>query len=166
MEGASCVIVPSRPPRTQPKPEEKPNTINIDLNEKSQYWAGLAVFDGETGSKRWERWLPADGSGEAVQIDHILAGPDIDGDGVADLFVASFGEPFAGDPGVASATHHFLFVTALYPLVQENMAHDRDGFPVERTWADARPDLFAPVFSADGVRIYRLRTPARDGVHP
>ncbi len=111
--GGRSVVVPSQPPRTRPKPPADPNTIHIDFDERSQNWAGLEVIDAATGESRWTRKLPVDMSGRAPQIDHFVVGPDIDGDGVPDLFAASFGQPFVGDPGVDCPTHHFLFVTAL-----------------------------------------------------
>jgi hypothetical protein len=49
-----------------------------------------------------------------------------------------------------------LFVAALYPVVRRVVAHDGDGFPDERAWADARPGRFRLVFANDGVRIYAV----------
>ena len=48
-----------------------------------------------------------------------------------------------------------LFVAALYPGVRRANAHDQQGFPVERAWADALPRRFSLVFANDGIRIYR-----------
>jgi len=47
-----------------------------------------------------------------------------------------------------------LFVAALYPHVRASMVHDGDGFPIERAWADARPDRFTVLFANAGVRVY------------
>jgi outer membrane protein assembly factor BamB len=51
----------------------------------------LAVIEGATGRRRWQRRLFT----MDQQIDHFVAGPDIDGDGTRDVFVASlWGEQF------------------------------------------------------------------------
>jgi serine/threonine protein kinase/outer membrane protein assembly factor BamB len=107
------IAVPSRPSRTKPLAEEKPGTINIDLDEKSQYWAGVAVLDAATGAVRWQRKLPAEWTSAGPQIDALTVGPDVDGDGRRDLFVASFAQSYRADPGAGQWTHRSLFVTAL-----------------------------------------------------
>jgi tRNA A-37 threonylcarbamoyl transferase component Bud32 len=48
-------------------------------------WGGVQVLDGATGRVRWHRRLRS----KHQQIDRFLAGPDLDGDGVRELFVAS-----------------------------------------------------------------------------
>jgi hypothetical protein len=50
-----------------------------------------------------------------------------------------------------------LFVAALYPILRDTIGHDESGFPIERAWADARPDRFSPLFANSGIRIYRHR---------
>lgn len=50
-----------------------------------------------------------------------------------------------------------LFVAALYPDVRASMVHDAEGFPIERTWADAAPERFGLLFANPGVRVYRVR---------
>src|SRR6185503_20241176 len=53
------------------------------------------------------------------------------------------------------ATHRdALFVAALYPEVGRTIAHDVQGFPVERAWADAHPETFTLRFASDAARIY------------
>ena len=56
-----------------------------------------------------------------------------------------------------------LFVAALYPILRDTIGHDDSWFPIERAWADARPDRFSLLFANSGIRIYRYRT---SGVHP
>jgi hypothetical protein len=50
-----------------------------------------------------------------------------------------------------------LFVAAMDPIVRRTIAADDDGFPVERAWADARPDRFALVYATPSARIYQVR---------
>ena len=52
-----------------------------------------------------------------------------------------------------------LFVAAMYPIVQRTIAADADGFPVERAWADARPDRFQLRYASPAARIYALVSP-------
>jgi hypothetical protein len=47
-----------------------------------------------------------------------------------------------------------LFVAALYPGVRRNIGADRDGFPIERAWADARPDVFHLSYASAAARVY------------
>lgn len=48
-------------------------------------WGELSVIDGATGEQRWNRRLFT----LDQQVDHFIAGPDIDRDGIRDVFVAS-----------------------------------------------------------------------------
>ena len=47
-----------------------------------------------------------------------------------------------------------LFVAAVNPGVRRTIGADRDGFPVERAWADARPDAFHLRHASAAARIY------------
>jgi outer membrane protein assembly factor BamB/tRNA A-37 threonylcarbamoyl transferase component Bud32 len=63
----------------------------------SRFWnqshiAGIAVLDGVTGQQRWHSTLKTIDD----QIHRFLVGPDIDGDGHRDLFVASIGTALSG----------------------------------------------------------------------
>ena len=49
-----------------------------------------------------------------------------------------------------------VFVAAIYPGVQRVIAHDSEGFPVERAWADAHPDIFTLRFSSAAARVYAV----------
>jgi hypothetical protein len=53
-----------------------------------------------------------------------------------------------------AARAEVLFVAAEYPGVQRTIAADGDGFPVERTWADAHPELFRLRFASAAARVY------------
>lgn len=50
----------------------------------------------------------------------------------------------------------WLFVSSLYPIVARTIAHDAEGFPIERTWADRHPERFRLRHASDGVRIYGI----------
>ena len=52
-----------------------------------------------------------------------------------------------------------LFVSAMFPIVRLNVDHDRDGFPVERFWADANPQIFRRRYATKHVRIYTITAP-------
>ncbi len=58
-----------------------------------------------------------------------------------------------------AARTQVLFVAALYPGVRRNVAADGDGFPVERAWADARPDTFHLLRASPAARIYSVALP-------
>jgi hypothetical protein len=47
-----------------------------------------------------------------------------------------------------------LFVAAVDPEVRRTIAADGDGFPVERAWADAHPEIFTPRFASPAARVY------------
>ena len=53
-----------------------------------------------------------------------------------------------------AARAEVLFVAALYPGVRRTIAADADGFPVERAWADAHPEIFTPRFASPAARVY------------
>jgi hypothetical protein len=53
-----------------------------------------------------------------------------------------------------AARSEVLFVAAVDPAVRETVAADGDGFPAERAWADAHPEIFTPRFASPAARIY------------
>jgi outer membrane protein assembly factor BamB len=112
-DGRPVVIVANKPARSTPEPEKKPDTINLDLDERSTDWAALEVLDAATGTLRWQRRLRGSAPTGMFQLEQVVVGPDINGDGRRDLFVASFGQPRREDPGEGNYTHHYLYVTAL-----------------------------------------------------
>jgi hypothetical protein len=56
-----------------------------------------------------------------------------------------------------AARRDVLFVAALFPEVRATIASDADGFPIERAWADAHPDLFVLRFASPAARVYGVR---------
>ncbi|MFA6449021.1 MAG: hypothetical protein WCX65_06135 [bacterium] len=60
-----------------------------------------------------------------------------------------------------------LYVTVLHQNDLPHLAHDPEGFPIERQWADAHTDQFRLIYSNPQVRIYdvgnQTETPANIG---
>jgi len=52
-----------------------------------------------------------------------------------------------------------LFVAAMYPIVRRTIEADRDGFPIERAWADARPEIFHLRYTSAAARVYDVELP-------
>jgi hypothetical protein len=71
----------------------------------------LAALDGATGRPRWKRRLTVDpqAGGDFYRLDRFLVGPDLDGDGRREVFVATLGMPHQHQ----GRTHHYLFLDAL-----------------------------------------------------
>ncbi len=151
-DGRPVVIVANKPARNTPEPEKKPDTINLDLGERSSDWAALEALDAATGALRWRRRLRGSTPKGMFQLEQFVVGPDIDGDGRRDLFVASFGQPHREDPGEGNYTHHYLYVTALSGRDgrtlwwwREHLRRgEADGIEPLRWWQtgpDGRPEL-------------------------
>ncbi|MFH1539921.1 MAG: hypothetical protein ABIH66_13290 [bacterium] len=49
-----------------------------------------------------------------------------------------------------------LFCAALDPIARRHMAHDRDGFTIEVSWAERDPGRFRELYRNEEVRIYRF----------
>ncbi len=80
-------------------------------------WVGVEVLDGATGQSRWARRLARAhrGAVESSGVAHLLAGPDLDGDGCRDVIMAALiGAPtFEPEPWNATETMRpHLFVAA------------------------------------------------------
>ena len=58
-----------------------------------------------------------------------------------------------------AARTEMLFVASMDPIVRRTIAADDDGFPIERAWADARPDRFKLIYSSPAARIYEVSAP-------
>jgi hypothetical protein len=83
----------------------------------------LEALDGATGNSRWKKRLLIDPQavGDSYRLDRFIVGPDLDGDGRREVFVATLGIPhqYEGWP------HHYLFVDAL---------SGKDGKTLWTTW--------------------------------
>lgn len=80
-----------------------PHRVARGSNASFSDWAGVQTLDGATGRARWHRLLRS----IHQQVDRFLAGPDLDGDGVRDLWAAALVAP-SDDPD-----RFALFVDAL-----------------------------------------------------
>jgi len=43
--------------------------------------------------------------------------------------------------------------------VRRTIPADADGFPIERAWADAHPDIFQLRYASDAARVYQIVAP-------
>ena len=49
-----------------------------------------------------------------------------------------------------------VFAARLHAIVRSNVAADRDGFPIERSWADDHPDRFMLSYASPDARVYLI----------
>ncbi|MCA9208789.1 MAG: hypothetical protein KDA55_10560, partial [Planctomycetales bacterium] len=70
-DGVSEVVAPLESPKM--------------IGKQSSPYASVAVFEGASGAKRWQRLIPT----VDMQVNHLTTGPDIDGDGVNEVYVAT-----------------------------------------------------------------------------
>jgi outer membrane protein assembly factor BamB/predicted Ser/Thr protein kinase len=93
------------PDRQVPKRLDWPLVVDLDNDGKAEVilpagegegtsrWVGVEVLNGTDGSTRWQRRLRKQSEGPRLQqCDRFVAGPDLDGDGHRELFVASVAE--------------------------------------------------------------------------
>jgi tRNA A-37 threonylcarbamoyl transferase component Bud32 len=65
-------------------------SLQVVVPSGEAHWSGLDVLNGSDGTRRWRRILWWIGSrGAAPEVNRFLVGPDLDGDGCRELFVAS-----------------------------------------------------------------------------
>lgn len=60
-------------------------TETPEISRTGTPWGELSVLEGATGEQRWTRRVPT----ADQQVDHFLAGPDINGDGHREVFAAT-----------------------------------------------------------------------------
>jgi tRNA A-37 threonylcarbamoyl transferase component Bud32/outer membrane protein assembly factor BamB len=134
-------------------------------------WVGVEVLDGATGRSRWRRALmhAYGGSAENNGIAHIVAGPDVNGDGHRDVFTAAlvrgrtFGQSetrlFLQRAAVSGADGRVLWQDVRPVSEDTHWSFERLG-PLRwcQPGADGRPLLLASFLG------YRLdsRTPQQD----
>jgi len=111
---------------------------------------GLAVIDGATGEQRWKRGLFA----MDQQLDHFLAGPDLDDDGIREVFVVSlWGSQFDLFVDALSGADGRTLWRRQYPLNRDNGAPN-DHWIGRLTWCsrgiDGWPQLAVPVHPEHG----------------
>jgi predicted Ser/Thr protein kinase len=68
-----------------------PQALRILEPSGQQARLGVAVLDGATGQPRWERWLGRSNGHHPLDAEQLrlIIGPDLDGDGLPEVFVAS-----------------------------------------------------------------------------
>ncbi|HEY2253314.1 MAG TPA: VCBS repeat-containing protein, partial [Planctomycetaceae bacterium] len=141
--------------------------VRDDWGKTGKHWFGLEVRAGATGHTLWQRRLRSmgfsmsSGSGGATPV-RFVVGPDLDGDGHRELFVASLGAVLH----VPQADEHFLQVDALsgkngavlWRWLQKSAADPKPFEPSGRLqWWQASQDgwplLVVPVKGAGGQPI-------------
>jgi hypothetical protein len=50
-----------------------------------------------------------------------------------------------------------LYVSVLHQNDRPHLAHDPEGFPIEREWADSHPDRFTRIYANPQVKIYSIK---------
>ena len=87
--------------------------VLVPGHDGSSEWVWLTMLDGTTGEVRWQkRWKSNSTSLE--QPDQFVLGPDLDGDGQREVFVASFARKHSRTgPDQRSVSWHHLFIHAL-----------------------------------------------------
>jgi serine/threonine protein kinase/outer membrane protein assembly factor BamB len=86
-----------------------------------QLWAEIQVLDGATGASRWRRLLKTIDR----QIDHFQVGPDLDGDGQREIFVATL-----------VGARYSLFVDALSGRDGQTLRWSERNFGPKSVWID------------------------------
>jgi serine/threonine protein kinase/outer membrane protein assembly factor BamB len=122
----------------------------VEINDRA--WAGLVAIDGTTGESFWKR--PLDTVDQ--QLDQLLVGPDINGDGWRDIFVATiflrrhngaqlYVDALSGKDGQSLWTN-----CVPLPLVGQNLSQEVIG---KLQWwnagSDGWPQLMVPVLDCD-----------------
>jgi tRNA A-37 threonylcarbamoyl transferase component Bud32 len=115
-------------------------------------WSGVEVRDGTTGAVRWRKKLTrCTIFGELQQVNRILVGPDVDGDGVRDLFTAVLdGQEFSVDRPYMSM--QFLNFDKDYnkPLLRIDALSGKDGSSL---WWAAEPVRHGALTSHPGPTV-------------
>jgi serine/threonine protein kinase len=110
--------------------EGKPDVVvpTGDFSGSSK-WAGVELRDGRTGEVRWQRLIERSTRfGQLQQVNRIVVGPDLDGDGCRDLFLAVLdGSEITPDKEYSS--FHFLNFDKDYnkPVLRIDALSGRDG---------------------------------------
>ncbi len=90
----------------------KPQVIAVHKHFGNRTWAEIEVLDGLTGAVAWRRLLPVQRSLHGEVYERVIIGPDIDGDGSCDVFVATL-SPWDGKTFSEALFANAVFVVAL-----------------------------------------------------
>jgi hypothetical protein len=74
--------------------------------------------------------------------------------------------PRAWAEAMTGAGVDYLFVMKVPAAPLLNVAHDRDGWPVEDEWARSVPGMFRPFYTDDYTRVYRVSAAGDAGPLP
>ena len=89
-EGWSSTQLPKEEPVVATlSPKGKPQVIAVHEHLGHRSWAEIEVLDGLTGEVAWRRMLPIARELQGQAYERVIIGPDIDGDGCRDVFVAT-----------------------------------------------------------------------------
>ncbi len=138
--------------------------IKDDWSRLGHHWLGVEALDGATGSTLWQRrlWSTASTfsqSGTTGESVRCLVGPDLDGDGHAEIFVASIGSRLSvGDEDATSLQVDALSGENGSVLWRRRHKVDRETNPFLwpgrlqwwQTGLDGRAQLVVPVVRGPG----------------
>jgi 4-amino-4-deoxy-L-arabinose transferase-like glycosyltransferase len=149
--------------------ERRPPAYTVGDDDQAAAWAWFAknvsyaniAYTGTNvpfplwGDLRWNHVAYVNVAGAAGDRLHDFGPP---GDGTAEP--APYRRGASADVwlgNLRAARTNVLFVAALEPIVRRTIAADADGFPIERAWADARPDTFVLRYASPAARVYEVR---------
>jgi serine/threonine protein kinase len=97
--------------------------------EGASKWSGVQVCDGATGTVRWVRKLTRSGRyGQVQQVNRLIVGPDLEGDGCRDIFTAVLdGTEWPRDQWSRGRLSANLDKDYIHPVVQLDALSGRDG---------------------------------------
>jgi Protein kinase domain/FG-GAP-like repeat len=92
-------------------------------------WAGIELLEGSTGAVRWQRTIERSSwFGQLQQVNRIVVGPDLDGDGCRDLFTAVLdGGEYSKDKEYSSMRVANFDKDYMKPVLRIDTLSGRDG---------------------------------------
>jgi outer membrane protein assembly factor BamB len=120
-------------------------------NSSQTYWTGLDMLDGATGKLRWRYRIDL-GKGAPSNVDRLVPGPDLDGDGRAELFVTAMRrnpqQVLVTALGGADGRAIWEWRHAVSDAQPDGVAGD----PLQwwRAGVDGRPQLLVPILRGPG----------------
>jgi hypothetical protein len=127
-------------------------------------WSGVEVRDGATGAVRWSKKLIISTRfGQVQQVNRLLVGPDLDGDGVRDLFTAVLdGQDYPADRPYRSVNVLNFDKDYAKPVLRVDALSGKDG---NGLWWVAEPVRHGGLNHAPGPTVGPLHwwQPGADG---
>ncbi len=118
------------------------NVSGINHQEFHPRALEIRVLDGLTGQPRWQRRLKTTGRGGNQGKERLIVGPDLNGDGQRDVFVATDFTSRDEEWGDRNNQEHWLYVDALSGRDGSPLWRSRHSLGRDRTIEDAQ---FAPL---------------------